>query len=324
MTYDVSVSGLYILDILGVPVTEIPPGGQCYLIDEIKLTVAGTGGGTIMPCAKLGLKTLAIGAVGSDEKAEWLLGAMNKVGIDTSAMQRVDNCPTSATILAIRPDGSRPALHVKGASDHFHIPPETEARAFDSKIVHFGGTGLLARMDGPPTAAFLRAAKAAGRTTTFDLIQAQPETLGLVEPLMPYVDFFMPSIDEASAMAGTTDPASCARFFLEKGAAVCAISLGGDGSFIMARDGRQFTMPAFDICLRDTTGCGDAYSGGFIAGLVHDWDLMDCARLATATAALVATGLGSAANLVSFEETVEAMNTLSPRGPMPPVARASS
>jgi sugar/nucleoside kinase (ribokinase family) len=313
MKYDVTVSGLYILDILGVPVTEIPPGGHCYLIDEIKMTVAGTGGGTIMACAKLGLKTLAVGAVGSDEKADWLLAAMNRVSIDTSVMQRVKDCATSSTILAIRPDGSRPALHVKGASDHFQIPAEIRARAFDGKIVHFGGTGLLARMDGPPTATFLRAAKEAGRTTTFDLIQAEPETLALVEPLMPYVDFFMPSIDEASAMSGSSDPVACARYFLDKGARVCAISLGAQGSLVMARDGRHFFLPAFDVQVRDTTGCGDAYSGGFIAGLVRDWDLVDCARLATATAALVATGLGSAANLVSFEDTATAMNTLSPR-----------
>lgn len=77
----------------------------------------------------------------------------------------------------------------------------------------------------------------------------------------------------------------------------------------MTRDGRQFTVPAFEVAVRDTSGCGDSYTGGFIAGLVRDWDLLDCARLATATAAIAATGLGSGANLVSFEETVKAMNT---------------
>ena len=81
----------------------------------------------------------------------------------------------------------------------------------------------------------------------------------------------------------------------------------------MTRAGEAFTMPAFDIQVRDTTGCGDAYTAGFIAGLVKDWPLPDCARLATATAALVATGLGSGANVVSFEETVRAMNTMTVR-----------
>jgi len=312
-SYDVSVAGLYILDVLGVPVREIPPGGQVYFIDEIRLTVAGTAGGTIIPCARMGLKTLAVGAVGSDEKADWLLDALAKAGADTSVMQRVPDCLTASTILAIRPDGSRPALHVRGASDHFVISPAMQERALDARIVHFGGTGLLARMDGEPTAAFLKAAKAAGCITTLDLIAAQAETLALVAPLMPHVDFFMPSIDEASVMAGTEEAVACGRYFIGKGAAVCAISLGSQGSWIVARDGRAFHMPAFEVAVRDTTGCGDAYSAGFITALAKGWDLADCARFATATAALVATGLGSAANVRSFEETVQAMNSLTPR-----------
>ena len=157
---------------------------------------------------------------------------------------------------------------------------------------------------------FLKAAKAAGCITTLDLIQARPEVVDLAVPLMPYVDFFLPSIEETSAMVGSDDPETCARFFIEKGVGGCAISLGENGSFVMTRDGRQFSMPAFQVAVRDTSGCGDAYSGGFIAGLARDWDIEDCARLATATASIVATGLGSGANLKSFEDTVEMMKSL--------------
>lgn len=309
-SHDVSVCGTYILDILGVPVTEIPPGGGRLLIEEIRLAVAGTAGGTVVPCARLGLKALAVGAVGSDEKADWMLNALEREGIDISLMERMADSPTSATILPIRPDGSRPVMHARGASARWRIAPETQKAACRSRILHLGGVGSLLAMDGAPSVALLRDAKAAGCTTTLDLIQARRETLALVEPLLPYVDFFMPSIDETNAMVGTEDPAACARFFIDKGAGACAISLGADGSFVMTRDGRQFTVPAFEVAVRDTSGCGDSYTGGFIAGLVRDWDLLDCARLATATAAIVATGLGSGANLVSFEETVKAMNTL--------------
>jgi sugar/nucleoside kinase (ribokinase family) len=312
--YDVSVCGTYILDILGVPVTEIPAGGGRALIDEIRLTVAGTAGGTVVPCARLGLKARAVGAVGTDEKADWVLNAMEREGIDISVMERMPGAPTSATILPIRPDGSRPVLHARGASARWRISPEAQKAACQSKVLHLGGVGSLLAMDGAPSVALLRDAKAAGCITTLDLIQARSETLALVEPLLPYVDFFMPSIDETHAMVGTDDPVACARIFIDKGAGACAISLGENGSFVMAREGRQFTLPAFEVAVRDTSGCGDSYTGGFIAGLVRDWDLLDCAKLATATAAIVATGLGSGANLVSFEDTIHAMNTLPVRG----------
>ena len=122
MRYDVSVIGLYILDILGRPVSRIPERGNVDFIEEIRLTVAGTAGGTVIDTAKLGLKSLAVGAVGDDEKADWVLLTLEKHGADTSAMQRLAGIPTSATILNVRPNGDRPALHVRGASDHFDVP----------------------------------------------------------------------------------------------------------------------------------------------------------------------------------------------------------
>ena len=69
-------------------------------------------------------------------------------------------------------------------------------------------------------------------------------------------------------------------------------------------------MPAFAVAVSDTSGCGDSYTAGFIAGLHRGWDLEECARFATATSALVATGLGSNANLKIFDATLEAMRTL--------------
>ncbi|MGY3034364.1 sugar/nucleoside kinase (ribokinase family) [Bradyrhizobium sp. USDA 4354] len=153
-THDVSVCGTYILDILGVPVTEIPPGGGRLLIEEIRLAVAGTAGGTVVPCARLGLKALAVGAVGSDEKADWMLNALQREGIDISLMERMADSPTSATILPIRPDGSRPVMHARGASARWRIAPETQKAACRSKILHLGGVGSLLAMDGAPSVAF--------------------------------------------------------------------------------------------------------------------------------------------------------------------------
>ena len=183
MRYDVSVIGLYILDVLGRPVTRIPDRGNVDCIEEIRLTVAGTAGGTVIDTAKLGLKSLAVGAVGDDEKADWVLMTMQKHGIDTSAMQRLKGIPTSATILNVRPNGDRPALHVRGASDHFDVPPSMYDQVFDAPIIHLGGTGLLKKLDGPASVTLLKEAKARGRTVTFDLIAASAETIGIVGPL---------------------------------------------------------------------------------------------------------------------------------------------
>ena len=307
MRYDVSVIGLYILDVLGRPVARIPDRGNVDFIEEIRLTVAGTAGGTVVDTAKLGLRSLAVGAVGDDEKADWVLLTMQKHGIDTSAMQRLSGVPTSATILNVRPNGDRPALHVRGASDHFDVSPSMYDQVFDAPIIHLGGTGLLKKLDGSASVTLLREAKSRGRTVTFDLIAASSETLGIVAPLLPYIDYFMPSIEEAKDMSGQKTAEDCAKFYLDKGASCCVFTLGGEGAFYAHGDGTRLASRAYDITVVDTTGCGDAFDAGFIAALHNKMDTETALRFAQASAGLVATGLGSDAGIVSFEDTLRAM-----------------
>lgn len=307
MAADVAVIGLYILDVLGRPVSRIPDRGGVDFIEDIRLTVAGTAGGTVIDTAKLGLKSLAVGAVGDDEKADWVLMTMQKHGIDTSAMQRIRGVPTSATILNVRPNGERPALHVRGASDHFDVPALMYDQVFASPIIHLGGTGLLKRLDGPASLTLLKEAKRRGRTVTFDLIAANAETAKIVEPLLPYIDYFMPSIEEAKDMSGQGSAEDCAKFYLDRGATCCVFTLGGDGAYYAHKDGTRMKSPAYEIKVVDTTGCGDAFDAGFIAALHHKMDLETSLRFAQAAAGLVATGLGSDAGIISFEHTLATM-----------------
>ena len=307
MRYDVSVIGLYILDVLGRPVVAIPERGNIDFIEEIRLTVAGTAGGTVVDAAKLGLKSLAVGAVGDDEKADWILLTLAKHGIDTSAMQRLTGVPTSATILNVRPNGDRPALHVRGASDHFDVAPAVYDQVFDAPIIHLGGTGLMKKLDGPASLTLLKEAKRRGRIVTFDLIGANAETIAIVAPLLPYIDYFMPSIEEAKDMSGQATPEDCAKFYLDRGAACCVFTLGGDGAYYAHRDGTRLKSPAYDVKVVDTTGCGDAFDAGFITALHHKMDTETALRFAQAAAGLVATGLGSDAGIVSFEDTLNTM-----------------
>lgn len=304
--HDVSVVGLYILDILGRPVTAIPEGGNVDFIDEIRLTVAGTAGGTVMGLAKLGLDCLAVGAVGSDEKADFVMDRMAGAGIDTRLMQRLEGVETSATILNVRPNGDRPALHARGASDHFDIDPAVLSEVLNCRFLHLGGTGLLAKLDGEPSRALLAAAQDAGCVTTWDLVGAGPDTMQFVEPLLPHIDYFIPSIEEAEILSGITGVEENIRYFQDRGVKCVVLTMGGDGS-IVARGDERIRVGVHDIDVVDTTGCGDAFTAGFIAGLADDRSLEECAHLGTACASLVAGGLGSEAGIIDRAQVESAM-----------------
>ena len=307
--YDATVVGLYVLDILGRPVSELPKGGDLAYIDELRLTVAGTAGGTIIDCAKLGLSTLAVGAVGDDEKADFVVSVLEKFGVDTAGFERIQGVQTSSTILNIRPNGERPALHLRGACDYFLPPNKEKLDIFDCKVFHLGGTGLLKKLDGSVSVELLKEAKENECITTWDLIGATESTINIVKPLLPHIDYFMPSVEEASIMCGLDDPMDIAKYYLDNGVKNCVLTMGGEGSLFVNKD-ETIKTPAFDINVVDTTGCGDAFNAGIITSLINNFDLEQSLKFATTTSGLVATGLGSDAGIIDFDDTINKMNTL--------------
>src|ERR671924_1347540 len=112
--------GVHVLDVQVRPVEEIPErqGGQ--LVEEIRITPAGSAGGTAVTLAKLGATVHSAGALGTDELGDVMLDLLGRFGIDTSLLVRRDGVQTSASVLPIRPDGSRPAFHVIGANAHYN------------------------------------------------------------------------------------------------------------------------------------------------------------------------------------------------------------
>ena len=301
--------GIHIVDILGRPVTAIPPGQNVDILEEIRITVAGTAAGTSIDMAKLGLDVMAMGALGKDELGNFVVNTMQSYGIDTARLRRKDGVQTSATMLPIRPNGDRPALHVPGANGELtweDLDLDAIARA---DFLHMGGTSLMPKFDGEPTVRVLRYAKEHGVTTTFDLVAIdRPDLLELIEPCLPYIDYFMPGLDEARMMCKLDARQDVIDFFLDRGAGHTVFKMGAQGSSIASRDG-EIRLPALEVPVVDSTGCGDAYCAGFIAGLGMGWSVEEAGRLGTAAAGLVITGLGSDAGIVNLDETVAFMRS---------------
>ncbi len=303
--YDYTSMGFYTYDCLGWPFTEVPPGGGTVFIDELTLAVSGAAGTAAIAAAKMGIKTLAVGGVGEDIMADWVLARLKHFGVDTWGMQQKPGWKTSSSIVTTRADGSRPALHMKGATKDFVVSEDMYARVTDCTVFHAGGIGLTEAMDAGGHSA--KVMKAAGAKTTVDVFAGSPKDLPAIAAVLPYTDYFMPSIEEAQALCGLTDLADTAKFFFDMGVGACVLTMGGDGAYYHAQDGTKFKIPAFDIKVKCTCGCGDASNAGMAVGLVKGFDMETCVRFAQATSALNATGLGSQAGVVDFEHTLNFM-----------------
>jgi sugar/nucleoside kinase (ribokinase family) len=305
--------GIHIADVLGRPVTQIPPGQNLALLEEIRLTVAGTAAGTSVDLAKLGADVYAMGAIGEDELGNFIVTTMQRYGIHTEGLVRKDGVQTSATMLPIRPNGERPALHVIGASGELSADDVNLDTIAKAKFLHIGGTPLMDKFDGKPMGRVFKYAREKGVVTTYDLLAVpRPDLRERVEAALPYVDYFMPGLEEALMLSGLTDRHEAIHWFLDRGAKHTVFKMGGEGSSIAWLENgsvKEIRIPTYRVPIVDSTGCGDAYCAGFIVGLSMGWDLEQAGRLGSAAGALVIQGLGSDAGIVDLEKTIEFMNT---------------
>ena len=304
--FDYSCMGFYTFDALCRPVTHIPPGGDTYFVDELTLAVSGAAGSASIVAAKHGLRVQAAGGVGRDDMGDWVLMKLARFGIDTDLMQVCDGFTTSSSLVTTRPDGARPALHKRGATDGFTITDAQIDRLLDTRVLHVGGVGLMNRMDDAGrTEEVMTEAKRRGVITTLDVYASTAADLPKVARLLPHTDYFMPSEEEARALSGLHDYADLAQFLLGQGVGCVILTLGADGAYYSHSNGTTFHTPAFVVDVKCTCGCGDCFNGGFATGLIKGLSPQDAVELGQASSAQNATGLGSQAGVRDYQTTLD-------------------
>ncbi|ACZ88630.1 carbohydrate kinase family protein [Streptosporangium roseum] len=288
--------GVHIVDVLARPVESIPAGQDTHLLEQIRITAAGAAAGTAVTLARIGVPVASMGAVGDDELGDFLVMIMERRGVDVTGIVRKGGEQTAASILPIRPDGGRPSFHVPGANLGLSLTDLDRGRVTGARVVHLGGMDVTWGLHDPGFFALLAEAREAGTIITMDLLSNMPDLMQGARSFLPHVDYFLPNEEQALMMSGAADVERAALTLLEEGPGAVLVTLGGEGSLIATASGIT-RVPALDVPVVDTTGCGDAYCAGFIAGLVDGRDVLAAAGLGTAVAARVAGGLGSDAGL---------------------------
>ncbi|OZD79379.1 carbohydrate kinase family protein [Rhodococcus sp. 05-339-2] len=286
---EVLTLGVHILDTLVRPVTEIPDGQAAVLAEQIAMSAAGTAAGTALVLSRLGAAVHTAGVVGGDSAGTFLLQLLIDDGVDVSLVHRMDGVQTSASVLPIRPDGSRPALHVIGANGYLaqHVPWNM---FHNVDFLHLGGPEFY----GPDTARDIaRRAHEDGVVVTVDsLAPSGPEGLGAFAAALPHVDYLLPNDEQVLGWTGCATVEGGCRRLLELGAS-CVVATAGASPTLVVTTDSVVEVPAFSVDVVDTSGCGDAFSAGFVRGLSLSMNVVEAAELGNATAAQVAQGLGT-------------------------------
>ena len=306
----VAVVGAHILDVLGRPVEEIPPGQGSARLAEIRATAAGTAAGSAVDLARLGLLVHSFGAVGTDLLGDIVLQALAAGGVDTGGVVRKPGAQTSATILPIRPDGSRPALHVPGATRLLELADIDLDAVSGCDALLVGGPDALSGLSAADLTAVVTAAKRAGALVVVDVLHpGSPRSLERLAGALALADWFCPNDEQLLALTGRAGLADAIADVLALGTGGVAVTLGPDGCLVTDESGQPRPVPALKVPVVDSTGCGDGFNAGFLTGLLAGCEPADAASLGVACGALVATGLGSDAGIESLEQVLELLGS---------------
>ncbi|MEP9382970.1 carbohydrate kinase family protein [Nocardioides sp. KR10-350] len=285
--------GVHIVDVLGWPVTELPAGQGRIVLDDIAMTAAGTAAGTSVDLAELGVDVEAIGVVGDDLLGRFLRTTLEQRGVNCSALRIRPGAHTAATILPIRPNGDRPAMHFPGANPLMTLDDVDLDRVAQADALHVGGPDALGGFLDDGVGEVLKVARQYGLLTTMDVLSpCSPRIWERLAPSMADVHCFLPNEEQLQNLTGEDNLDRAAATVLEAGAGAVVVTTGACGASLYSTDGRR-DFPSIPVDVIDTTGCGDAVSAGVLTGLLEERSIEEAVQLGMACAALVAERLGS-------------------------------
>lgn len=305
---DVVCLGLLVADIVARPVDVYPNRGELILCDSMSTSIGGCAANTGIGLQKLGVPTGVMGKVGRDNFGDFIRQTLTEYELDTRGVAFSRDVATSSSMVIIRSDAERSFIHYQGANADFTVDDVDWDLIKDAKLLHVAGHFIMPAFDGNPCAEVLKRAQELGIKTSLDTAwDASGRWMETLRPTLPYLDYFVPSFDEAQKCLAPhlTAPGDVAKAFVDAGVGTVALKMGERGSYILDSDGSELQLPPYRVQAVDANGAGDAFAAGFLAGVMHGFDLETTGKLANATGANVVTKPGAVAGYRSLDETMD-------------------
>jgi sugar/nucleoside kinase (ribokinase family) len=285
-------------------------GQQEKLVDGISLVIGGSAAITAVAAARLGLSVALAAAVGADLAGRFMLDQLSAEGVDVGAVVVRDDVPTGMTV-ALSRGGDRAILTALGAVASLTAAEVPVSLLTEARHVHASSWFLLEDSLGPGLADLFTAARAAGATTSLDT-NWDPAERWTGEPLSHAIaaaDLLLPNEAEALRLSSALSLDEAAPKLTASGARL-VVKLGERGALCLDGTLRyQVSLPP--VIPADTTGAGDCFNAGLIAGLLDGMELPRAAALGCAAGALSTAAPGGTASAPDRTAAVKLASTAS-------------
>ena len=248
------------------------------------LSLGGSADNTIRAMARLGCKVGFIGKVGRDSTGDFFESALENLGIQPFILRGKER--SGKCVSLVSPDGERTLVT--------HLGAAVEMKAEDLKPEIFDGydclyvEGYLVQ-DHNLIRGAIRMAKELGLKVAIDLasFNVVEENLDFLrEVISEYVDIVFANEDEARAFSGEEEPVNALQY-ISTMCDLVIVKIGMRGALI--KQGSEVSHVGIMAAAKrvDTTGAGDFYAAGFLAGMCEGLSLRQCGTIGAITAGKV-------------------------------------
>jgi len=287
------VFGNATLDVLCFPVEDVPRH-ESIAFERGIVSPGGCGSNVAVGLCAMGIETALVARLGMDDAAKLIELTWKKIGLDCRFVKKDPQSNTAISIGLVDQDLQPRFVHMPGANAKLTVD-DVDISVYaneGARSFHIGGYFVLPGILDDRLEGTLANAQYRGLITSLDVVQSprmdHPEHLW---PCFPYLDIFLCNADEATRITGLDGPSRAARALREKGVKSVIVKLGADGCWI-ENDRHSIRLPAARTQVVDTTGAGDAFAAGLIAGLLKGSDLVSACRFANESGARIASAFG--------------------------------
>jgi sugar/nucleoside kinase (ribokinase family) len=296
--FDVVGMGLNSVDFLSL-VSRYPESNSKTEILRFERSGGGQVATALVALSRWGIKTKYIGKVGSDELGQISLESLQQEGVDVSSVTTEPDTPTQlGNIIVEATSGDRTILWRR---DKRLMSREGELRKEEvcsGKLIHLDGHDIRSAIQ------CARWAKEEGIPTVIDIDKVEPLTPELIRDL----NFVVTSSRFPSLFTGISDRKKALVELQRHTRGFLCTTLGPEGAMALV-DGEILYAHGFQVDVVDTTGAGDVFHGGFIYGLLQNWEVTEILRFANAVAALKCRALGGRRGIPMLSEVQKFLKT---------------
>jgi 2-dehydro-3-deoxygluconokinase len=303
MKYDITAIGSAVMDVFlksaeFKPGEPLPVGGKLE-VEELYLTTGGGGTNTATGFARLGLKTACIARFGDDLFGKFVEQELEKESFNKDYLMVRLGDKTDYSTIIVYPDGSRVILVHRGKT-------RLDEAGFPWQILDETRWLYIASLEGNVDLLTQVVAKAKERGVKVAL---NPGSRELEEhdkllSLFPKIEALILNLEEASLFTGEKEEKQVFAKISQLGPKIMVVTNGRKGAHLFSQ-GRHLFSEVFKTQTFDELGAGDAFSSGFVAGLVKGFSLEESLKLGMANGASVVTKIGAKTALLREDEIQE-------------------